>query len=318
MSATIKSVVVGTTLSEASDPIVSAGGAVARATGAALHLVNSYELPIPYGSMPNGVTSLFDEPGLVRGLHAMLEEQAHRLLPDGPKPILHVASGPPHRTILELARKTRADLIAVGAADTFLGRVFGTTASRVLRAAECPVLLIRGHLKVPPSRMLVPVDLSPLSAEQMATGLEVLEQIGVARGQATVEAFYATPPLGYEGFVTGFDPAVRESAAASELAEFLAANVLGIGWKLRQQTAFGPAREEILGRIQQLGPDLVVLGTHGAGGFERFLLGSVAETVLQQSPTSVLVVPPRAARQERALPAPQTTTGRVEPSAVPA
>ncbi|HEY0784183.1 MAG TPA: universal stress protein [Thermoanaerobaculia bacterium] len=299
MSSPIKTVVVGTTLSEASDSIVAGAAAVARATGAALHLVNSYELPIPYGSVPYGVTSLFDEPGLVRGLHAMLEEQVRRLLPDVPKPVLHVASGPAHRTIVELARRTRADLIAVGAADTFLGRVFGTTASRVLRAAECPVLLIRGHLKMPPSRVLIPVDLSPLSAEEMATGLDVLEQIGLERGQGVVEAFYSTPPLGYEGFVTGFDPTVREKAASDELAEFLVANVLGIGWNLQQRSAFGPAREEILGRIQHFGPDLVVLGTHGAGGFERFLLGSVAETVLQRAPTSVLVVPPKAAREEK-------------------
>jgi nucleotide-binding universal stress UspA family protein len=39
---------------------------------------------------------------------------------------------------------------------------------------------------------------------------------------------------------------------------------------------------------------LIVLGTHGRSGFERFLLGSVAERVLHRAPCPVLTVPPRA------------------------
>jgi hypothetical protein len=38
-----------------------------------------------------------------------------------------------------------------------------------------------------------------------------------------------------------------------------------------------------------------VLGTHGQGGFERFLLGSVASDVLRTAPCSVLLVPPHTA-----------------------
>ena len=49
----------------------------------------------------------------------------------------------------------------------------------------------------------------------------------------------------------------------------------------------------ILDRIEQWGPDLVILGTHGRGGFERFLLGSVASTVVRDGWTNVLVIPPR-------------------------
>ncbi len=41
--------------------------------------------------------------------------------------------------------------------------------------------------------------------------------------------------------------------------------------------------------------DLVVLGTHGRGGFERLMLGSVAEKVLRKAPCPVLTVPRQAA-----------------------
>lgn len=40
--------------------------------------------------------------------------------------------------------------------------------------------------------------------------------------------------------------------------------------------------------------DLVVMGTHGRSGFERLLIGSVAEKVLRKAPCPVLLVPPHA------------------------
>ncbi len=40
--------------------------------------------------------------------------------------------------------------------------------------------------------------------------------------------------------------------------------------------------------------DLIVIGTHGAGGFEHLVLGSVAEKVLRKAQCPVLTVPPRA------------------------
>jgi len=40
--------------------------------------------------------------------------------------------------------------------------------------------------------------------------------------------------------------------------------------------------------------DLIVMGTHGVGGFRHMILGSVTETVLRQVDCPVLTVPPRA------------------------
>jgi nucleotide-binding universal stress UspA family protein len=40
--------------------------------------------------------------------------------------------------------------------------------------------------------------------------------------------------------------------------------------------------------------DLIVMGTHGVGGFQHLLLGSVTETVLRRVTCPVLTVPPRA------------------------
>jgi nucleotide-binding universal stress UspA family protein len=54
--------------------------------------------------------------------------------------------------------------------------------------------------------------------------------------------------------------------------------------------AQGDPADEILRCARSLSADLLVLGTHDAWGLERFLLGSVAETVAKRAPCSVVVV----------------------------
>jgi nucleotide-binding universal stress UspA family protein len=56
----------------------------------------------------------------------------------------------------------------------------------------------------------------------------------------------------------------------------------------------GNPAQQILASAELLPADLIVIGTHGRGGYERFMLGSVAETVLRKAPCPVLTVPPRA------------------------
>jgi len=56
----------------------------------------------------------------------------------------------------------------------------------------------------------------------------------------------------------------------------------------------GSPVRQILECASSLPADLIVIGTHGAGGFEHLVLGSVTEKVLRQAPCPVLTVPPPA------------------------
>jgi nucleotide-binding universal stress UspA family protein len=53
----------------------------------------------------------------------------------------------------------------------------------------------------------------------------------------------------------------------------------------------GDPADEILAEVSDSAADLVVLGTHGRRGFERFILGSVTERVARKAECSVLGVP---------------------------
>lgn len=52
--------------------------------------------------------------------------------------------------------------------------------------------------------------------------------------------------------------------------------------------------DAIAGFASAANADLIVIGTHGVGGFRHLILGSVTETLLRQVECPVLTVPPRA------------------------
>jgi len=56
----------------------------------------------------------------------------------------------------------------------------------------------------------------------------------------------------------------------------------------------GSAARAILRHATPANFDLVVMGTHGQSGFERWMVGSVTETVLRKTACPVLTVPPHA------------------------
>lgn len=59
------------------------------------------------------------------------------------------------------------------------------------------------------------------------------------------------------------------------------------------RTAFGGTALEICAAADELGADLIVIGTHGRGGLSHALLGSVAEKVVRKAPCPVLTVSPQ-------------------------
>ena len=83
--------------------------------------------------------------------------------------------------------------------------------------------------------------------------------------------------------------------AQARLAEFVAEHRPAGPLAIESRVALGPAAEEILRVAREAPTDLVAMATHGRGGFERLLLGSVASAVVREAPCSVLLLPPQPA-----------------------
>jgi nucleotide-binding universal stress UspA family protein len=300
----IETVLIGTSLTEASDLVVRTGLKVARAAKARVVLAHACPPQIIYGGAPY-VPEL---PEVVEArkesLRRKMEGQAHLL---GIRPEERAGTilelGPAHQVLVETAKTTNADMIVVGAAEEpILAKLLGSTADRVVRKASCPVLVVRRELPVPPARVLLPVDLSLLSAEALREGLEILGLLVRERGPEAalpeVEALYVVTDLDRHLFAPEEAPERAEIKVCEDLGRFLALHAAGSAFEVVSRTVSGYVEDEILLRIRQWEPDLVVLGTHGRSGFERFLLGSVATRIVHNGDANVLIVPPAAAREQ--------------------
>jgi nucleotide-binding universal stress UspA family protein len=56
-------------------------------------------------------------------------------------------------------------------------------------------------------------------------------------------------------------------------------------------TKLGSPKTEILATAEESNADLIILGTHGRTGFDHFISGSVAESVVRKSRCPVLIIP---------------------------
>jgi nucleotide-binding universal stress UspA family protein len=300
MDYTLRTVLAGTTLGEHSDHLVGTALALARAAGARLHLVHAFaphigmigELGV--GLADGDLTRLEEQ-----RLRDLLAQQAERL---GIAPAelagMDVEYGAAHRVLPDTAARTGADLLVVGATGQgapHLPRLLGSTSERVLRKAVCPVLVVRGELPVPPRRVLAPVDLSPLSAEAFRCGLALLRAVA-GGAPPEVEVLFVLSVLQRQ-VAPQFSPEQVDRFAAEELERFVALNAGDAAASVRRRVRTGGPREEILDQLAERPADLLVLGTHGLGGFDRLVIGSVASDVVREAPASVLVVPPGARRE---------------------
>lgn len=297
----LETILIGTSLTEASDPVVQSGVLLARRSGAKVHLAHAYAAPMTYSGAPFFPDSSIGEVFKAEraALQRQLDNQIARLGIERTELAgIHLEVSPAHRYLVETAGKIGADLIVVGSSESpRLAKVFGSTADRVVRKAACPVLVVREELELPLQRILLPVDLSPLSAEAFEAGLRFLVWIGGGTPPA-VEALFVMTELDRQALSSRATEAEVEQLADQELRRFVAMHAADAPWKVETLVESGFVDAEILSQIETWKPDLVVLGTHGRGGFERFLLGSVASTVIRQGACSVLVIPPQAARQE--------------------
>jgi nucleotide-binding universal stress UspA family protein len=291
----IRRILVATSLGEMSDAVMRAALELSRATGAELWACHAYPLPLSYFAIPSGFVDT--DPQLLdtarERFELLLGEQLFRL--GAEENVLAgsvIEAGAPHRILHQAAERLRPDVMVMGAAEkpSALRPLLGSTTDRVLRWVRCPVFVVRGALTLPPVKVLTAVDLSELAAQMVENGLELLGRLGGAEPQVTALFVLSDEERDRGG---QFTREQIERFASEELARFLAP----FDGRLSSRLRVGEPRQEILKEIAVASPDLVLLGTHGRSGFERWLLGSVASDIVASSSASLLVVPPRAAAE---------------------
>lgn len=149
-----------------------------------------------------------------------------------------------------------------------------------------------------PTHILCPVDLSTTSARALGYALALARRHGARLTVLHVHQMMMLPLESVGSFAGPTLPAVLSDAERAQLDAALTHFVAGqAAPDIRVTTALVddvnvPAA--ILSHVDTAGADLVVIGTEGRSGFQRLMLGSVAERVLRKATCPVLTVPPHA------------------------
>ena len=141
-------------------------------------------------------------------------------------------------------------------------------------------------------RILCPVDFSDCSHHALESA------VAIARQQhARVTALYVIPPVPTVHAGIGLGAYVPYVYTAEDLREFqkrLERFVADVDDAVTAVSILAMVVDEILKQAAELPADLIVMGTHGRTGFDRLVLGSVAERVLVKAKCPVLTIPARA------------------------
>ncbi len=137
---------------------------------------------------------------------------------------------------------------------------------------------------LPKQKVVIPVDFSDTSLAAISTAVEM------AASPADVHVVHVLVPL--EGLSPGVvwgevNDESREKAVRKSFAEYTAENNLeGVQFIVQ----FGDPGFMITEYATDVGADLIVIPSHGYGGFKRLVLGSVAERVIRHADCAVLVL----------------------------
>lgn len=282
----MRSIVVATDFSTRSDRAIRRGILLAKASNAEFTLVHSIDDDKPQQLIDTETAEA----------KRLLEAQTRTLREiDGIDAAYRVILGDPFRSIADVAKAYASDILIIGPhrrqilKDMFVG----TTAERIARTSLVPVIMANAVPAAPYRHVLVAVDMSENSAE--AVRLAAQMDWG-DRPALSVFHAYDAPELAMRGSLILAETDIQRyldeanARASAELSAFLQdLNVKPV----RQIVEMIDTRPAVMicRAAQDADADLIVIGRQGRTGLSKFMLGSVAESVLRSSEVDVLAVP---------------------------
>ena len=308
-------VVAAVDLSEDGRRVAEVAASFARAAGAKLRLVHvsgSRGEASPWQGAPEIDAAMESYRARLRDRveaeAATLEELRLRCDTPGLSCEAEMIEGRPWEAIVGYVAQLGSALLVVGshasgdgrswrdAARGLTGRLLGTTADKLVRYAPCPVVVacteVAPRLDLRGARWLVGVDLSPPSLK----GLDLARGLAERAGGELV-LLHVVPPLvasedsGGAEWSEVLEEYTRREAAL-RMDELSAQTTEGARLEQVEQVervALGSPADELCRAVDDLQADVLVIGTHGRKGVDRFLLGSTAERCLRQLQIPVLV-----------------------------
>jgi nucleotide-binding universal stress UspA family protein len=197
-----------------------------------------------------------------------------------------VKFGKPAERILEAAESRDNSIIVLAShGRTGIGRVvIGSVAARVVQSAHNPVFVVRARRGVSGAGMATPIRkvLAPVDGSTFAERTIPVLNKYFGKNESEISLLYVIET-----------PRYANQAQAEEYVKWLARKVSEEGVSASHTVREGSPPDQILAASSDLGADLIAISTHGRSGLDRFVLGSVAERVLNEADVPVMLVPAR-------------------------
>jgi nucleotide-binding universal stress UspA family protein len=204
-----------------------------------------------------------------------------------------VVRGHPAEAITRTASRRHAGLIVVGSRGLTEFRPFllGSVSRRVVVYAPCPVLIVKKRHSTF-RRILVAVD----GSKEAHRAVDFLLQWPLPQ-TISLSVLSVVPPLPIEtGSVSEKMPSLLEQVRGPLEREAHRVALKAVDHIRRRHpnatvtVAHGHPGQEIVKLAKSVKADLVVVGSRGLTNTDRYLMGSVSDTVVKYAPCSVLVV----------------------------
>jgi nucleotide-binding universal stress UspA family protein len=208
-----------------------------------------------------------------------------------------MAEGDAASMIVDSAETIHADLIVMSThGHSGMKRwMLGSVAERVLHSAACPVLMMRSDKPI--SRMLIPLDGSPLAERALEPALSAAAalQAHISLLRVVESLIPSKPDVEYEWSIHKGDREQwlqqEETRAETYLAQ-IARRFSYHGVESHQTVLNGGAEEKILAFARLHNIDLIAMSTHGHTGLRRWLYGSVTAKVMHDFEGHMFIVRP--------------------------
>jgi universal stress protein E len=281
----IRSIVVAVDLGPGTVETLRHTSDLATATGAVVHVVHAHDEP----SVLSADRGLLNAQRQVHEKRALLHDFCASAIPRTAHGMERVKAGDAADVIFEAARDTDADVIVIGAHRHrgIADRLVGSTGEKVLRRASIPCLILNGPLRLPVSRILVPLDLSSPSRHALSVGQRWADAV-CRHGTGALQVVHVldrslepeTAPWTEHELLEDLRKAALETGSTAQPVTLDARVLRG-----------GGTAETLLAHMEAEGVDLLVMGTHNDATLVRALLGSVSAEMVRRAAVPILLVP---------------------------
>ncbi|MDP2204872.1 MAG: universal stress protein [Alphaproteobacteria bacterium] len=293
----MRNILMASDLSSRSDRAFDRAVQVSKQFKAGLHVLHVLDPDLPMQIqdelLDNAEKTLKAQAGRAqKKVSAAAEKKSAGKKSAGKKDAVVVAAGSPAQTILEQSKKLKADLIVTGAhkKDSLRDLFIKSTAEKLLRFSEKPVLVVKNPVKGEYKKIVVGMDFSDHALKALYTALTMFPAAAVHVVHA-----YSLP---FRGLVKDRD---LEAFTLDQRKEGMDKVLAALGRKLGKGKAKAFARMKVVmkddqpsasihAEVRKMGADMVIIGTHGKSDILTGIVGSVARDMIHNSKADVLVV----------------------------